>query len=87
MSLKLMKFEAPWCAPCRAMKPVVEEVLSDFDSIELVEVNIDEDSDSAVNHGVRSIPTLILLKDGKKIGSLIGSRSVEELREFLTNNS
>lgn len=87
MGLKLMKFEAPWCAPCRAMKPVVEEVLSDFDSIELVEVNIDEDSDSAVSHGVRSIPTLILLKDGEKIGSLIGSRSAEELREFLTNNS
>lgn len=87
MSTTLLKFSAPWCAPCRMMAPIVESVMTEFDNIKLESVNIDDDSDKAVEYAVRSVPTLIVLKNGEKVGSLVGSRTVEELREFLSNHS
>lgn len=87
MSTTLLKFSAPWCAPCRMMAPIVESVMTEFDNIKLESVNIDDDSDKAVEYAVRSVPTLIVLKNGEKVGSLVGSRTAEELREFLSNHS
>lgn len=85
MSAVLMRFNAPWCAPCRAMKPVVEKVLAEFADIEYVDINIDENPEMAVEHGIRSIPTLILVNDqGAK--RLVGSATAEQVKEFLSQS-
>lgn len=79
----LLKFWAPWCAPCKAMVPTLENVLSKFGTVEVKNVNVDEDPDAAVEHRVRSVPTLVLLKDGEAAGKLCGARSAEEIEAFL----
>lgn len=80
---KLLKFWAPWCAPCVAMKPTVEVATNEVD-VELVDINVDEDTDSAREYKVRSIPTLILVKEGEIVDRLIGSVSLDRVRAFLS---
>lgn len=79
----LLKFWAPWCAPCRTMIPAIENTMTKFDAVELMSVNVDEDPDSAVEHRVRSVPTLVLMKGGEAAGRLCGARSAEEIEAFL----
>lgn len=79
---KLLEFFAPWCAPCRAMRPAVESALDGTD-IELIDINVDEDPDSARKYEVRAIPTLILIKD-EEIGRLVGGVSLDTIKEFLS---
>lgn len=87
--VKLMKFWAEWCAPCRYMTPVVEGVLEDssYSDVELVSVNIDEElgQKAANEFSIRSIPTLILL-DGqnKVVNTLVGTANEDQVREFLS---
>lgn len=85
-SLELLKFHAPWCGPCKTMNPIVESVISEFEDIKLKGINVDEDPDSAVKYEVRNIPLLILLKNGEKVGSLIGLHSEEEVKAFLASH-
>lgn len=86
-SLTLLKFHAPWCNPCRAMAPILESVVPEFENVNLKGIDIDEDPDSAVEFEVRSIPMLILLKNGERVGSLIGLKSADEIKAFIASNS
>jgi thioredoxin 1 len=65
------------------MMPAIENTMIKFDALELMSVNVDEDPDSAVEHRVRSVPTLVLLKNGEVAGRLCGARSAEEIEVFL----
>jgi len=80
---KLLKFWAPWCVPCTAMKPTVEAAVDGID-IELVDVNVDEDPDSAREYKVRSIPTLILVKGEEVVDRLTGRASLAQVRALLS---
>ena len=81
--LKVMKFWAPWCSPCLAMKPTVEQAVDELGNIDLVDINIDEDVDMAREYKIRSIPTLLLIKDNHEIGRLVGNHAAERVKEFL----
>lgn len=60
----LVDFWAAWCGPCKMMNPVIEQVKSNNENLEVVKVNVDEERDLAVKYQIRSIPTLVLFKEG-----------------------
>jgi len=70
----LVDFWAPWCAPCRIVGPVVEEIASQYNGkLKVGKVNTDEDAMRANMLGIRGIPTLILFKDGKEADRVVGA--------------
>lgn len=80
----LVDFWAPWCPPCRTQGPIVESLADVFDGSAVVaKVNVDENGGVAGNYGVESIPTLVLLRDGKEVKRFVGLRQQDELTEAL----
>lgn len=76
----LVDFYADWCGPCNAMVPVIEELAKELEGKAKVgKINVDENSDIAVEYNVMSIPTLIIFKNGKEEKRLVGLRDKEEL--------
>ena len=70
----LVDFWAPWCGPCRMVAPVVEEIANDYiTSAKVVNINTDENPSVATEYGIRSIPTLMIFKNGKKVDTVIGA--------------
>ena len=83
----LADFYADWCGPCKMMSPIVEDVAESLSGkVNVVKINVDEETELAVKYGVSSIPTLVLIKDGQVVTNLVGMREKKELEEIISNN-
>jgi thioredoxin 1 len=80
----LVDFWAPWCGPCRAAAPVVEAIAKAFaDKLKVVKVNVDESGEVAGKYAIRSIPTLMVFKNGEPAETMVGYMAEDELKRRL----
>ncbi|QUL53494.1 thioredoxin [Paenibacillus tritici] len=78
----LVDFWAPWCPPCQVQLPIVNELAADLaGQATIAKVNVDEENELASQFGVRSIPTLLLFKDGKLVETMVGVNQKQALKE------
>jgi thioredoxin 1 len=83
----LVDFWADWCGPCLQIAPVLEEISKEYgDRLQIMKLNIDENTIVADQFGVRGIPTLLLFKDGELIGTQVGAGTKTRLVEFLESH-
>ena len=83
----LVDFWAEWCGPCKMIAPILDEAASEYaDRLAVVKVNVDENPNIAQKFGIRSIPTLMLFKDGAVQAQKLGAMSKSQLTEFLDSN-
>ncbi|NOY53831.1 MAG: thioredoxin [Deltaproteobacteria bacterium] len=80
----LVDFWAEWCAPCRMVAPVLDELAEEFDGkVKIGKVNVDQNRTVAAQYGVMSIPTLILFKNGELVEQMVGAQPKENLQKVL----
>ncbi len=90
VSVVLWDFWAEWCAPCRAITPILEQLASDFEGkVKVVKINVDENPDLAQNYGVQAIPTLLIFKNGQTVDRIVGaaqkSHYADKLKQVIGN--
>jgi thioredoxin 1 len=82
----LIDFWASWCGPCKMMSPVVDQIAEELnDSVKVCKVNIDEEQNLAVKYNVMSIPTFVVIKDGKEVGRTIGVQDKNDIINIINS--
>ncbi len=79
----LVDFWAPWCGPCRAVAPVLEQINGEKDDLRIVKLNIDDNQQTAAKYGVMSIPTMIVFKNGQVAKQIVGALPKAQLEQQL----
>lgn len=83
----LVDFWAEWCGPCKAIAPKLEEIAAEMSSkIKIMKLDVDNNQQTASAYGIRSIPTMILFKDGKPVDQMMGNLPKENIVQFITKS-
>ena len=78
-----LDFYADWCGPCRMVGPIVSEIADERNDIKVGKINVDEQSELSAQFGVMSIPTLVVIKDGKVVNKAVGARPKDDILDML----
>jgi thioredoxin 1 len=80
----LVDFWAPWCGPCKMLGPIIDELSKEMEGkVNIFKMNIDENPNTPSTYGIRSIPTMMLFKDGKSIGTKVGVLQKSSIKEWI----
>ena len=86
-TLVLVDFWAEWCGPCRALAPKLEEIASEMSTqVKVLKMNVDENPQTPGQFGIRGIPAMLLFKDGKQVGELVGNQPKDSITQFLKSH-
>jgi len=84
----LIDFWAEWCGPCKMIGPILEELSEEMDGVvKIVKLDVDKNNQIAMNYSIRSIPTLMIIRDGNVQGQHIGAASKVQIQEFIQENT
>lgn len=84
--VSLIDFNAPWCGPCRAQKPIVDDLAAKYKGrVTVAELDVDENRETAMQLGIASIPTLILYKENREVERFVGLQTMEALTAAIEN--
>jgi thioredoxin 1 len=83
--LNILYFSAPWCGPCKALKPAIDKLELDLDPelVQISRINIDENKVEAAAYDILSVPTLIFLKDDTMVNSIIGIKPISDIKKII----
>lgn len=79
----LVDFWAPWCRPCLMLGPIVEELSNEYDNVKIGKVDVDENPETSKQLGIRSIPTILIYKDGQIVEKHVGGSSKAQLKSLI----
>ena len=84
--ISLVDFWAPWCGPCRMLAPVIEQLAEEFEGkANICKVNSDEQADLTAKYGVRSLPTMLFMKDGEIVDQMIGASPKQAIEDKINS--
>lgn len=87
MAVELLDFYADWCGPCKVMDPIIDQLTGEWgDKVKLTRINVDMEQEKSMQHNVMSIPTYIVVKDGKEVERLVGAVPKQTLKNKIESN-